>query len=113
MQEAHVWSKRLDLAHDELDGEHHLQIAMIGALAEAKTDLKLHYEIRPNVPRAQLRSMKQGGLFLVQPGVESLSTHVLTLMKKHTTGARNLELLKWTTYPHVNGNRPFNIPCKH
>ena len=35
MQEAHVWSKRLDLAHDELDGEHHLQIAMIGALAEA------------------------------------------------------------------------------
>jgi hemerythrin len=35
MQEAHVWNKRLDLGHDELDGEHHLQIAMISALAEA------------------------------------------------------------------------------
>jgi hemerythrin len=35
MQEAHVWNKRLDLAHDSLDGEHHLQIAMIGALVEA------------------------------------------------------------------------------
>lgn len=35
MQEAHVWSKRLDLDHGDLDAEHHLQIAMIGALAEA------------------------------------------------------------------------------
>jgi hemerythrin len=35
MQESHVWNKRLDLDHAALDGEHHLQIAMIGALAEA------------------------------------------------------------------------------
>jgi hemerythrin len=35
MQEVHVWSNRLDLDHGDLDGEHHLQIAMIGALAEA------------------------------------------------------------------------------
>jgi len=35
MQEAHTWSQRLDLNHDVLDAEHHLQVAMIGALAEA------------------------------------------------------------------------------
>lgn len=35
MQEAHVWNPRLDLEHGELDSEHHLQIAMIGALVEA------------------------------------------------------------------------------
>jgi hemerythrin-like metal-binding protein len=35
MQEVHVWSDRLDLDHGDLDAEHHLQIAMIGALAEA------------------------------------------------------------------------------
>lgn len=35
MQESHVWNKRLDLDHDALDTEHHLQIAMIGALAES------------------------------------------------------------------------------
>jgi len=35
MQEAHVWNDRLDLGHEVLDGEHHLQIAMMGALAEA------------------------------------------------------------------------------
>jgi ribosomal peptide maturation radical SAM protein 1 len=72
--------------------------AVFGALASARTDLKLHYEIRPNVSRAQLKSMQQGGLYSVQPGVESFSTHVLTLMKKYTTAVRNLELLKWTTY---------------
>jgi hypothetical protein len=72
--------------------------ALFGKLAEEHTDFRLHYEIRPNLSRAQLRAMRLGGLSSVQPGVESFSTHVLTLMKKFTTGVRNLELLKWTTY---------------
>ena len=76
--------------------------ALFGVLAEAKTDLELHYEIRPTVSRAQLRSMRRGGLISVQPGVESFSTHVLTLMKKFTTGIKNVELLKWTAYFHIS-----------
>jgi ribosomal peptide maturation radical SAM protein 1 len=71
---------------------------LFGVLAEAKTDLELHYEIRPTVGRDALRAMRRGGLISVQPGVESLSTHVLTLMKKFTTGMKNVELLKWTAY---------------
>ncbi len=71
---------------------------LFGALSEQKTDLKLHYEIRPNVSHANLKAMRLGGLVSVQPGVESFSTHVLTLMKKFTTGIKNVELLKWTTY---------------
>jgi hemerythrin len=35
MQESHMWNDRLDLDDAGLDEEHHLQIAMIGALAEA------------------------------------------------------------------------------
>jgi ribosomal peptide maturation radical SAM protein 1 len=73
-------------------------VELFGALAKAKTDLQLHYEIRPTVSREQLRRMREGGLVSVQPGVESLSTHVLTLMKKFTTGMKNVELLKWTAY---------------
>ncbi|MBL8932942.1 MAG: RiPP maturation radical SAM C-methyltransferase [Archangium sp.] len=76
--------------------------ALFGVLAEAKTDLELHYEIRPTVSRAQLRSMRRGGLISVQPGVESFSTHVLTLMKKFTTGIKNIELLKWTAYFQIS-----------
>ena len=67
-------------------------------LAEANTDLEIHYEIRPNFSRTQLGRMRKGGLTSVQPGVESFSTNVLKSMRKMTTGMRNVELIKWCTY---------------
>jgi ribosomal peptide maturation radical SAM protein 1 len=75
---------------------------LFGKLAETKSDIRLHYEIRPHFKRAQLARMRTGGLVSVQPGIESFSTHVLKLMKKHSTGMRNLELTKWCTYYGIN-----------
>lgn len=75
---------------------------LFGRLADAKADIKLHYEVRPSLSRTQLRHMRAGGLFSIQPGVESLSTRVLRIMRKHTTGVRNLELIKWCTYYGIN-----------
>jgi ribosomal peptide maturation radical SAM protein 1 len=71
-------------------------------LAEANTDLEIHYEIRPNFSRLQLGRMRKGGLCSVQPGVESFSTNVLKCMRKMTTGMRNVELIKWCTYHDIN-----------
>lgn len=71
-------------------------------LGEANTDIRIHYEVRPSLSRAQLKHMRRGGLFSIQPGVESFSTHILKLMRKHTTGVRNLELIKWSTYYGIN-----------
>ena len=71
---------------------------LFGRLAEGHTDLRIHYEIRPNLTRQQLEAMRRGGLTSVQPGIESFSSHVLALMRKGTTGIKGLELLKWTTY---------------
>src|SRR3712207_5931013 len=76
--------------------------ALFGRLTEANADIRLHYEVRPSLSREQLKRMRRGGLFSIQPGVESLSTHVLKLMRKHTTGMRNLELIKWSTYYGIN-----------
>lgn len=67
-------------------------------LAEANTDLEIHYEIRPNFSRTQLGRMRKGGLTSVQPGVESFATNVLKSMRKMTTGMRNVELIKWCTF---------------
>jgi ribosomal peptide maturation radical SAM protein 1 len=75
---------------------------LFGQLSDANTDIRLHYEVRPSLSRAQLKHMRKGGLFSIQPGVESFSTHILKLMKKHTTGMRNLELIKWSTYYGIN-----------
>jgi ribosomal peptide maturation radical SAM protein 1 len=75
---------------------------LFGRLVEAKADFRIHYEIRPSLTRSQLKQLNIGGLFSVQPGVESLSTHLLKLMRKHTTGMRNLEFIKWCTYYGIN-----------
>lgn len=75
---------------------------LFGALADARTDLAIHYEIKANLTREQLGRMRMGGLFSVQPGVESLSTNVLRIMRKGTTAVRNLELIKWCTYFGIN-----------
>lgn len=71
---------------------------LFSQLSDANTDIRIHYEVRPSLSRAQLKQMRKGGLFSIQPGVESFSTHILKLMRKHTTGVRNLELIKWSTY---------------
>src|SRR5215470_4756902 len=75
---------------------------LFGRLAEENSDIRLHYEVRPNISRKQLREMRRGGLFSIQPGVESLSTNILRIMRKHTTGMRNLELIKWCTYYDIH-----------
>jgi ribosomal peptide maturation radical SAM protein 1 len=75
---------------------------LFGKLAEANTDIRLHYEVRPSISRTQLKEMRRGGLFSIQPGVESLATNILKIMRKHTTGMRNLELIKWCTYYDIH-----------
>ncbi len=75
---------------------------LFGRLAELNSDIKIHYEVRPYLSRDQLRHLSRGGLFSVQPGIESFSTRVLKLMKKHSTGMRNLSFLKWCTYYGIN-----------
>jgi ribosomal peptide maturation radical SAM protein 1 len=71
---------------------------LFGKLADNHSDIKLHYEVRPHFSRKQLGRMKRGGLFSVQPGIESYSTHSLKLMNKLLTGIRNVEFTKWCTY---------------
>ena len=76
---------------------------LFGRLAEAE---ERHSPALRDPPPFQARRSSPGcatgGLISVQPGIESLSTHILKLMKKHSTGMRNLELMKWCTYYGIN-----------
>lgn len=83
---------------------------LFGKLAAANSDLCIHYEIRPNFSRSQLGRLRRSGLFSVQPGIESLSTNILKIMRKHSTGMRNVELIKWCTYYGINAL--YNILCR-
>lgn len=63
-------------------------------IAAAGYDLRLHYEIKSNMRRDQLRTLLAAGVTHVQPGIESLSSKVLKLMNKGVTGCQNVRLLR-------------------
>ena len=64
-------------------------------LADAGLGLELFWEVKGNLTREQVRQLRDAGVMQIQPGIESLSDHVLKLMRKGTTAFRNIELLKW------------------
>ncbi|MFH9083757.1 RiPP maturation radical SAM C-methyltransferase [Streptomyces sp. NPDC017673] len=57
-------------------------------------DLRLHYEVKSNLTRAQLGLLGASGTVHIQPGIESLGSRVLDLMDKGVTGARNVRTLR-------------------
>ncbi|MBA2524596.1 MAG: RiPP maturation radical SAM protein 1 [Pyrinomonadaceae bacterium] len=62
---------------------------------DAGYDFKLFYETKANLKKEQLRAMREAGIVLIQPGIESFSTPILKLMKKGVTALQNIRLLKW------------------
>ena len=68
---------------------------MLPALARSGREVHLFYEVKANLSREQVKMLSEAGVKRIQPGIESLSDHVLKLMRKGTTGLRNIQLLKW------------------
>lgn len=68
---------------------------MLPALARARRSLQLFYEVKANLSREQVRLLRDAGVYRIQPGIESMSDHILKLMRKGTTALRNIQLLKW------------------
>jgi ribosomal peptide maturation radical SAM protein 1 len=58
-------------------------------------DVNLFYEMKSNISKDQLITLRKGGVIAIQPGIESLSDKVLNLMKKGVTALQNIQVLKW------------------
>ncbi len=67
-------------------------------LIAERTDYRIFYEVKANLRREQLSTLSRAGVRLIQPGIESLNTHILKLMRKGSTGLLNVRLLKWAHY---------------
>jgi ribosomal peptide maturation radical SAM protein 1 len=78
-----------------IDLDHVAQV--MPALRDAGLDLRLFYETKSNLKKAQLVLLRDAGVHAIQPGIESLSTPILKLMKKGVTALQNIRLLKWCT----------------
>ena len=65
------------------------------AVAEKSLGVTFHYEAKVNLTRADVEMLSRAGVKHIQPGIESLSTSVLKLMKKGCSRLQNIQLLKW------------------
>ncbi len=54
----------------------------------------IFYEVRPNISEEELHTLSKAGIKVVQPGIESLATSSLKLMKKGLTAINNVIFLK-------------------
>ena len=64
-------------------------------LADRGAPYRLFYEVKANLNKAQVQLLSEAGVYRIQPGIESMSDHILSLMRKGTTALRNIQLLKW------------------
>lgn len=64
-------------------------------LATEEPAMSLFYEVKANLSADQVALLAAAGVRTIQPGIESMSDHVLKLMRKGTTGLQNVQLLKW------------------
>lgn len=55
----------------------------------------IFYEIKSNLRQDQVATLAAAGITSVQPGIESFSDEVLSLMRKGATGLGQVQLLKW------------------
>jgi ribosomal peptide maturation radical SAM protein 1 len=64
------------------------------ALAALDVDLSIFYEIRSDMSADEIRALAAAGVRFVQPGIESLGTGPLRLMRKSSTGAKQVQVLR-------------------
>lgn len=67
-------------------------------LKKSRADYTLFYEIKSNLTRAQIKMLADAGVRVIQPGIESLSTHVLGLMRKGVKAIQQVNTLRWAQY---------------
>ena len=89
-------STRFEAVDNILDMAYFKQLFPV--LVEGDTGYEFFYEVKANLSREQLRLLAQAGVTHIQPGLESLSSHVLGLMRKGARAAQNVNLLRWARY---------------
>ena len=78
-------------------------------LAQDPEHQQIFFEVKANLTKNNLRLLKTARIDHLQPGIESLSTHVLKLMDKGIDALQNLQLLRWAKELHIR--IAWNVLC--
>lgn len=75
---------------------------VLDPLGATTSGYDIFYELKADVSREHIRRLRAAGVTRVQPGIESLSSPVLGLMRKGTRAHHNVNLLRWCAYYGVD-----------
>lgn len=73
---------------------HHFLENLLPRLSDQSDRLGLYYEIKANLTEAHVDQLVEGGVVAIQPGIESLSSDLLRLMRKGVSAHQNIALLR-------------------
>nr|AFU90401.1 radical SAM-dependent protein [Streptomyces sp. WMMB 272] len=65
----------------------------LAALADAEVDITTFFEVKANLGPREVGELRAAGVTMVQPGIESLSSGALKLLRKGATSWHNLRFL--------------------
>ncbi|MBI5745951.1 MAG: RiPP maturation radical SAM protein 1 [Nitrospirae bacterium] len=71
---------------------------VFGKLREEGYDLEFFVEVKSNLTKGQIKTLAYGGVKVIQPGIESLSSNQLKEMNKGVSPIQNILCLKWAFY---------------
>ncbi len=75
---------------------------LFAQFAERHVDLDVFMETKSNLNKRQIKTLAQGGVKCMQPGIESLSQAQLKEMDKGVSPLQNLQCLKWSQYYNID-----------
>lgn len=67
---------------------------VIPRIAKLGWSLRIHYEVKSNLRRAEIQALRDAGVCHIQPGIESLVRPVLKIMDKGVSPVRNIRTLR-------------------
>ena len=73
----------------------------VPAMAKLPERARLFWETKSNLSQSQVQGLADGRVRMIQPGIESLSTEVLGLMRKGCNMLQNVQILKWSAQAGV------------
>lgn len=77
--------------HKQFDG-------LFDIIREQQLSFRFFYEIKANISRHDLEALAAAGVRAIQPGIESLNSRILKLMKKGSGVLHNVSCLKWARH---------------
>lgn len=75
---------------------------VLPAVEQLGASWNIFYEVKSNLGPGQIQALARAGVCRIQPGIESLSSPLLKIMRKGVRAIQNVNLLRWCAYHGIS-----------